>query len=578
MIVLGIYDWHNCGAALVIDGRVTAAIEEERITRNKIEFGFPVNSIREVLRLSEVRWPEIDAVAVAGVRDPFFLARRNIAKYKFERKMGRKWRYQYTLWRFIYNLRNIPPVPRLERFFNHKIIVGQVKKLWDIPEDRIFLIDHHLCHASAGYRTSGFDKALVFAVDGSGDGFSTTVFKGDGGELSFLAGASERASLGKLYSNVTLGLGFKKISDEGKIMGLAAYGNPDTFYGEIDKVIQITDIDTLRFKATEDLIGNSYAKKIKKLAQNYRREDIAAAVQRKLETVMVDTVRHFVKKTGLSSVIFVGGVAMNVKMNQRIRELPEVEACFIFPNMTDGGVSCGAALQVSYELGKSRGEETKPYRIEDVFWGPGFTNEEAKQTLDEQEVEAEFIQDMEDRIGELVASGHIVARVKGRMEYGPRALGHRTILALTSHPDIEDILNQRLHRDDFMPFAPSILEDHAINDYLVDGTKSPFMVETFGVKEKYVDRFPAIVHADHTVRPQTVSREHNPGYYRIIKKIGDITGNYIVLNTSYNMHGEPIVCSPKDALNTFNQGPADYLALGNWLVKNGSSPKKPEIL
>ena len=566
MIILGIYDWHNCGAAVVIDGELVAAIEEERLTRNKVEFGFPVNSIREVIRLAQVKWDKIDAVAVAGVRDPFFMARRNISRYKFERKMGAKWNWQYTLWRIIYNLRNIPPIPDLERFFNRRIIVNQVKRLYDFPEEKIFLIDHHLCHAAAAYRTSGFNKALLFAVDGSGDGYSTTVFRGKEAELKLLAGASEKASLGKLYSNVTLGLGFKKISDEGKIMGLAAYGNADNFYGEIDKIIQIKDIDTLSFDVSADLIGNSYAKKIKKLALCYKREDIAAAVQLKLETVMTSVVKHFVKKTGVSAVVLVGGVAMNVKMNQKIRELDEVEELFIFPNMTDGGVACGAALQVAYELNKAQGVKLKSHRIENVFLGPSFNNDEAKLAIDKEGIEAVFVEDIDNKVAELVASGSIVGRVTGKMEFGPRALGNRSILVLPTDRKIEDILNQRLHRDEFMPFGPSVLEEYAVNEYFVHGKKSPFMVETFTINDKYLDTFPSIIHVDNTVRPQTVSHEHNPRYYKIIKKIGDITGNYIVLNTSYNMHGEPIVCSPQDALNTFKQGPVDYLALGNWLI------------
>jgi len=208
-----------------------------------------------------------------------------------------------------------------------------------------------------------------------------------------------------------------------------------------------------------------------------------------------------------------------------------------------------------------------PYRIEDVFWGPGFTNDEAKSAIDKEGIEAVFVEDIDDTIAELVASGSIVGRVTERMEYGPRALGNRSILALPTDCNIEDILNQRLHRDEFMPFGPSVLEEYAVNEYFVNGKKSPFMVETFTINDKYLDAFPSVVHVDNTVRPQTVSHEHNPGYYEIIKKIGDITGTYAVLNTSYNMHGEPIVCSPQDALNTFKQGAVDYLALGNWLIR-----------
>ncbi|MGQ9626094.1 MAG: carbamoyltransferase family protein [Anaerolineae bacterium] len=567
MKVLGIYDWHNAGASLVEDGRLIAAIEEERLSRNKIEFGFPYRSIEAVMRITNTNWAEIDAVAVAGVRDPIFFARWQPHLFKFRRKMGAYWSFQYALWRAIYAARDFGPLPSLERFLSRRIVEGRLKALAGIPPEKIFLVDHHLAHAASGYRTSGFDRALVFALDGSGDGHSSTVFRGEGGELTFLAGASERASLGKLYSNVTLGLGFKKISDEGKVMGLAAHGDPGAFYPIIDPVIRIRDLDTLDMEATEDLVGNTFAKKIKNIySQRYSREDISAAVQRKLEETVCAIVEHFVKREGIAKVVFVGGVASNVKMNQRVREMECVQELFIFPNMTDGGLSSGAALEVCYQEGKKRGKIFPPYKLPHVFLGPDYSEEEIAEAIRRNKLKAEWVEDINSRIAELVASGKIVARFTGKMEFGPRALGHRSTLALPSAPGIEDELNRRFKRDEFMPFAPSLLEEYAA-EYLVGGQRSPYMVETFTVADGYSEKFPAVIHVDHTLRPQTVDRETTPGYWEIIKKVGDLTGLYIVLNTSYNMHGEPIVCSPQDALNTFRQGCVDYLAMGHYLIK-----------
>lgn len=567
MKVLGLYDSHNCGASLVENGRIVAAVEEERFSRNKIEFGFPYRSIGFVLNDTNTDWADIDAIAVAGLRDPFPLARWRTRTFKFRRRMGAYWSLQYRLWKVYYALRNVSPMPALEPWLNRRIVLSKLKGLVDFPEERVFFVNHHRAHAASGYRTSGFEHALVFAFDGSGDGYSSTVFMGKDGELTFVAGASERASLGKLYSNVTLGLGFKKLSDEGKVMGLAACGDPDAFYNIMYRVIRIHNLDSLDLTVNEDLLGNTFAKKIKNMyTREYSREDIAAAAQRKLEETVRLIVEHFVKKTNIHDVVLVGGVAANVKMNQMVRELACVKRSFVFPNMTDGGLSSGAALEVCYQEGKKRGQHFPPYRLEEVFLGPSYSDEEILSAIERNGLQAEYIEDINARIAELVAQGKIVARFTGRMEFGPRALGHRSTLVLPSIPNIEQELNRRFKRDEFMPFAPSILEEYA-GDYLVNGQKSPFMVETFNVTDGYAEKFPAVVHVDHTARPQTVSKEITPGYWEIINRVGELTGHYIVLNTSYNMHGEPIVCSPEDAITTFSHGCVDYLALEHHLIE-----------
>lgn len=567
MKVFGFYDWHSCSVTLVEDNKIIAAIDEERLSRNKIDFGMPYRSINKILEITNTSWKEIDAIAVPGLRDPIPFARQKTSVFKFEREMNPYWNLQYVLWRIIYNLRQIKPLPEIEKWLNRKIVFNKIRKITDFDKKKIYLVDHHLAHAASGYRTSGFNKALILAIDGSGDGYSTTIFNGQDGEIKFLAGSSEKASLGKLYTNVTLGLGFKKLSDEGKIMGLAAYGNPNKLYPQIDKVIKIKNVNTLEMKATEDLVGNSYAKKIKKLAKKYKREDISAAVQKKLEVSVKEIIEHFVKKTRINRIVLVGGVVANVKMNQMVRELNCVEDTFIFPNMGDGGISSGAALEICYQLTKNKRVHFVPEQIKDVYLGPEYFNQEIKKIIKKNTLKSEFVEDIDTRIGQLVSQGKIVARFNGRMEFGPRTLGNRSILALVTDPKTEDILNERLKRDEFMPFAPSIAEEYAIKEYLIKGRRSPFMTETFSVKPGLKKKFPAIVHVDNTLRPQTVDKKTNPGYRKIIDIVGKATGNYLVLNTSFNMHGEPIVCSPQDAINTFKQGCVDYLALGNYLLK-----------
>ncbi|MCX5713926.1 MAG: hypothetical protein NT033_03765 [Candidatus Omnitrophica bacterium] len=562
MIVLGIYDWHNCGASLVADGRIVSAIEEERLTRNRVEFGFPALSVNKIFEMTGISWGDLDAIGVCGERDPFFLARINPRVFRFERKICQKWRLQYILWRMIFSIREGNVFEKAERFLSKKVVGRQIEKMSSGASRKVVLISHHLCHASCGYRTSGFERALIFTIDGSGDGYSTAVFSGENGNIKFISGASERASLGKLYSNVTLGLGFDKLTGEGKVMGLAALGDPRPFYPVIDKVIWVDSYEPMFLKCGEDLIGNTFALKVRRFLRDYSREDIAAATQAKFENILLGIVDYYVKKTGITSVVLVGGAAMNVSFNQKVRELDCVSKSYVFPSMTDAGVASGAALELHWRLSGNSGV----YELKDVFLGPGESEDQFKECIKKNCLSAEYREDIEQHIAYLVSQGFIVARVDGRMEYGPRALGNRSILALPNKEGLGDILNQRLKRDEFMPFAPSILEEYA-SQYLEGYRYSPFMTETFNLKKEFAGIFSAVTHKDNTVRPHIVRKQVCPGYWNIIKEIGDITGYYLVLNTSFNMHGEPIICSAQDAVNTFLKGSVDYLCLGKFLIK-----------
>jgi len=568
MKVLGIYDSHNCGAALIDNMEIVAAVEEERLSRTKIEFGMPKKAIKSVLEIAGLNWEDIDAVAVGGIYDPTPLVRWNYRAFQFERKITPKWWLQYRLWKIYYPMRNNRLSRQIESWLNRQIVYRQLVRFYPIAREKVSHIDHHLCHANVGYRTSGFDKALIFTIDGSGDGYSNSLFLGEAGKITFVAGSKETASLGKFYSNATLGLGFKKLSGEGKLMGLAAYGDPSVYYPHLEHVLTVEDVDNLVLRNNEDLLGNKWALKVKKDLAKFKREDIAAAVQKRFEDIILVLVGHFVEKFGINKIVLVGGGAMNVKMNQRVREMDNVEDTFIFPAMTDAGIAPGAALEICYQLMSINGRTPSLSRLESPCLGPDYSNEAIKEVLDRRGYgqRVRYVEDIEKVVGDLIVNGYIVTRFSGKMEYGPRALGNRSILTLATRDDIEETLNQRLGRDEFMPFAPSILEEHA-DQYLERYAYSPFMVETFDVKSKYIDKFSPIVHVDNTLRPQIVRRNVSPGYWKVVKRVGDKTGYYLVLNTSYNIHGEPIVCSPDDALNTFEHGATDYLALGNWLLK-----------
>ncbi|MEM7532472.1 MAG: carbamoyltransferase C-terminal domain-containing protein [Chloroflexota bacterium] len=566
--VLGLYDWHNCGAALVEDGQIIAAIEEERLSRTKVDFGMPYRAIQHVLEMTSTDWDDLDAIGVCGIYDPTALVRWKQGSFQFEREISAKWRMQYALWKVFYQMRSFPPLRMIEKEANRRIIHRQLSTIGSVSLSDIHHIDHHLCHANVGYWTSGYQDALVVVIDGSGDGHSATIYTAKDGDLTFIAGSKETASLGKFYANATLGLGFKKLTGEGKLMGLAAYGDPEPYYPHLEHVLEFEDIDTLQLKNNEDLLGNGWSLKIRKDLETFSKEDIAAAVQKRFEDLSSKIVTHFAQKFSLGNVVLVGGSAMNVKLNQKVRESDGIDSTHIVPAMTDSGVSSGAALATYHHLINRTSQEKPAYvRLQNAYLGPGYSNDEVKAVLDRRGYgnKAEYIEDIDTHIGNLVADNAIVARFEGRMEYGPRALGNRSILALATRTDIEDTLNKRLKRDEFMPFAPSIMEEYA-SEYLENYVYSPFMVETFTVKEEYRPTFPAIVHVDGTLRPQVVRKDVSPGYWQVLQTIGERTGYYLVLNTSYNMHGEPIVCSPDDALNSFEQGPVDYIAMGNWLL------------
>jgi len=382
MKVLGIYDWHNCGCALVDDMRIVAAVEEERLSRSKVGFGMPARAIDCVLHIGGASWDQIDAVAVCGVYDPTPLVRWRQRTFQFERKINTKWWIQYRLWKIYSLMRGLAPLRIAEKWMNQKIIYAQLKRLHSISPSKIFHVDHYVCHASAAYRTSGFDKAIILVMDGSGDGYSTTVFLADQGELTLIEGAKEAASLGKFYANATLGLGFRKLTGEGKVMGLAGYGDPRPYYPHVEKVLWLENCDGLALKASEDLIGNGWALKVRKDAKRFRREDIAAAVQRRFEEIVVAVVGNFLRRCSADRVVLVGGAAMNVKMNQRVREMSGVRETFVFPAMTDSGVASGAALEVCHRLLRGEGRSVTAYRLKDVHLGPSYTNEEIKSALD----------------------------------------------------------------------------------------------------------------------------------------------------------------------------------------------------
>jgi len=398
--------------------------------------------------------------------------------------------------------------------------------------------------------------ALCITLDGYGTGLAGSVSQAIGGKIKRLHGIEYPNSLGTLYEHVTSSLGFKPSRHEGKIVGLASYGDPDILTPILLSRIEQTDGDFKIFEA-----NNVYFSRY--LASHFPKIDVAAAYQNVLEVVATNFVKYWVKKTGIDTVVLSGGVTANVKLNQRIFEIEGVNNIFVYPNMGDGGCGTGAALY------HSQTEERKP-TISNAYFGPDFSDDEIAKELKEAGLEFTKPDHLAKEVAELIHSGKVVARFDGRMEYGPRALGNRSIMYHAREPEVNQWLNKRLGRTEFMPFAPVTLyearEKYFFNIKGAEHT-AEFMTVTFDCTDQMKKDCPAAVHIDGTARPQLIRREVNPGYYDILKEYEKISGISSLINTSFNMHEEPIVCTPFDGIRAFLQGNLDYLAIGLFLVK-----------
>ena len=421
-------------------------------------------------------------------------------------------------------------------------------------------VEHHVSHAANAYFNSGFSDALVVTLDGYGSGLAGSINVGRDGRLERLHSLEYPHSLGTFYESVTSALGFQPSRHEGKIVGLAAYGDPNVLG---DLIRRRFNQSNGGFRIVET--NNLYFARL--LAVQFPKIDVAAAYQRVLEEVAVAYVAQYVRKTGLRNLVLSGGVVANVKLNQRLKEIEGVDGIFIHPNMGDGGCGTGAALM------EFAGTAQASTRLNDVYLGPDYSNDQIADALKRAQLPSTQYRPIEPKIAMLLAAGKVVARFDGRMEYGPRALGNRSILYHAKEPAVNQWLNQRLGRTEFMPFAPATLYEHRDACYhgMAGGEyAAQFMTLTFDCTEAMKRDCPAAVHVDGTARPQLVSAQGNPSFHRILIEYYRLSGIPSVINTSFNMHEEPIVCSPDDAIRAFLQGNLDYLAIGDFLVEHPS--------
>lgn len=550
--VLAVHEDTNANAALIRGGEIVAAVAEERLTRQKYQPGFPERAVAETLRLAGMSLDDVDHV-VAGNRYHFVARVLGTTAIEGEHDL---FGFQHRAWVTLQQiLARGGPLARATYLGNRAL----VSRRFGRPTE---LIDHHTAHAYSAYLTSGFDEALAVSIDNLGDGFAARVFRCRGGRCEELWSSDAGASPGQFYGEISQFLGFHVLM-AGKVTGLAARGDPRRAYGIMEELFGLRRDET-DFQLAPNRKRARRKGLFAKLAQ-LSREDVCAAAQARLEDVVVAYVRRALRETGDRNLVLAGGVFANVLVNQKLWLLPEVDGLFIHPAMSDQGIAAGAALTYLAER-----EHLSPRAIPDVYLGPSYDEGEIGDCLEREGVRAERCVDIDARVAELIVAKKVVARFTGRLEYGPRALGHRSILFHTGDPSVNDWLNERLNRSEFMPFAPATLAEHAPACYPDYGEgvahAARFMTVTFGCSPAMKAASPAVVHLDGTARPQVVHADTTPGLHRVISLVHEKTGVPSIINTSFNMHGEPIVCTPTDAIRSFRAGRHDALALGPFLL------------
>ena len=561
MIVLGVTFLTDASAAILRDGELVCAVSEERINRTKLWHGVPHQAIQRVLQIAGISMDDVDLVATHGEAgaappsQPFDEAIARIADSSLSDVVKK---------RQIEGLRS--------RQEHETRVLGERTPAY-LAEIRalgkaMFVTTHHTAHAASAFFAAGWDEGYVLTTDGWGEDASGTLWRCKGVSMEKLGHTHTFDSLGYFYGSVTKALGFIPHRHEGKVLGLAAYCDEPQSYDEIRMMIDY-DRERRSFVARPELgmYLPSYENAVlAEFVGQHSREDVAAAAQRSLEEVVCALVEDLGGKR--HKLALAGGVFANVKLNQRVRALPEVNEVFVFPNMGDGGLSVGAAY-----LAHANETGGRPSGLKTMLCGDDPTDAEIRDVLVSSGLKYECYDDIEMQVAELVARGNVVARCKGSMEFGPRALGNRSILYQATEPEVNGWLNDRLGRSEFMPFAPATLFEDANLYYegLEGGEESAaYMTLTFDCTERMKREAPAAVHVDGTARPQLVSRERYPEFHRILTEYKRRTGLSSVINTSFNMHEEPIVRDAADAVRAFQASNLRYLALGQYLVEADS--------
>jgi carbamoyltransferase len=547
---------HDSSACIARDGEVLFAVAEERLSRVKHDARFPTLSIRACLDFAGVRAEEVDYVC-QGWPAPRIGFLHDLSCYATgkqplaSRALLNSTRHFVSMWH------QRSGESRFREIFG------------PAPRTKYRLIQHHLAHAISAYSFSGFDDAAILVIDGRGAWEATSIWRGRDGRIEHVQTIPWPNSLGLFYAQFTKYLGFQPYSDEWKVMGLAPYGQSGV---ELSDFIEM-DENSYRV-ATRLLLGKDSAptagieshlgpKREPESEIQSHHKDIAFAVQDACERAMLQLSKRAVVEAGCRDLCLAGGVALNSKANGKILTSGIVDHLFVQPAAGDDGVCLGAALAPYLDSGG----KLPLSRMRHAYLGTASSDTEIKKSLETYKIRYTRMEDTAKMVAEMLASGKIVGWFQGRMEFGPRALGSRSILADPRDPEMTEKVNNAVKfREWWRPFAPSMLAEMAA-DYVESATDSPFMILTAQVKQEKRSVIPAVTHVDGSARPQTVERDVNPLYWRLICEFGRLTGVPVVMNTSFNLRGEPIVCSPTDAIRTFFSSGMDALAIGSFLVE-----------
>lgn len=557
----------DSAATLVNGAGVVAAAAEERFTREKATGDFPVRAVRYCLETGNIKIGDVDFLAHGFAYEQF---RAAFQEPEYARK----------LYEELYS-------PEVQKQHLHRHFPG-------VDWERKFVaVPHHLAHAASAFYPSGFEESLILVSDGMGEVHSLTVAVGQGTEIKILKQISAFHSLGILYGVFTLHLGFCMNMDEYKVMGLAPYGNPRRYFDKVMELVSLKNDGTYTIPAfasdRTQLEKETHAGILNLLAERFGpprdpdgemtqdHKDIAAALQAVLQTCQLHVVRHFKRETGLKNLCLAGGVALNCSVNGVLRRSRLFEHMFVQPAAGDDGCALGAALFAR----KQHDPGFKPRKMTVPLWGPEFEENEIRDALAERTdcgwAKADSFDELCRQVAERLAAGEVVAWFQGRMEFGPRALGSRSILADPRDPGMRDRINSLVKkREGFRPFAPVVTSEAARRYFdIAPGDEEGFahMLYVTQVLPAYRQALPAVTHVDGSARVQTVSEQHNPRLWKLLKAFEQVTGLPIVLNTSFNVKGEPIVCTPREALNTFRNARLDALVMGDYLVE----PKRDEF-
>jgi carbamoyltransferase len=571
-VVLGVHDGHNASVALLRDGRIELALQEERLTRVKNQGDAPGGAVRAALALANAApvpaGPPV--VALNGHYMNYHQWQREAILRDYARcsSMGSR-------------LKQCFKDSAVDRAYQRRRAAERAEHLGAIglSSGQLAPVEHHQAHASAAYYTSPWgktaEKVLVLTCDGSGDRLSASVSIGEKGRITRLAQVSEHDSIGRLYALVTRWLGMVPQEHEYKVMGLAPYAENSRGAADVARALEGL------FEFTGDGLGWRRKKGVPSLYAAYeflgtllegqRFDWVASGAQRFIETMLTRWVSGAVRETGVGRIACAGGVFMNVKANLAILELPEVESMFVFPSCGDESNSIGAACFAAAQ----RGDEIEPLGA--IYYGAPITDGEAEVALTSASQRTRFrfgwISDIERRVACELAQGRIIARAKGPAEFGARALGNRSILARADSPSAVRTINRAIkNRDFWMPFAPAVLAERAGRYYeKLKPVDSPYMMFAFRTRPERRAALAGALHPyDFTTRPQEVWQEHNPAFHRLLEEYESISGQAAVLNTSFNLHGEPIVYRARDAVDVFLRSGLEYMALANWWVEKAA--------